>query len=298
MSYKRGWSKTFKPAEFYITSILGKSPDICDEHAGEFCFRSDIGGALEFYAGGGIWVLSTPIPIDSVMPGTKQKVLSLSAVAMWNGWGGLFGPSLIGELALYANVLVLKKKLTYEFDVWRENKFEDLNIDISKKSVLALSLQQKTVAGGLSTSTTQHVALVTVGCEYYATTPPPTSTVKITVVNKQTSKAVKNAYVVLLIGTSIEADGYTDSNGELVFQNVTQGGYILSVRANGYYSFESAIEIEGASVWYQVKLAPTPSVPLPDWVKYAAIGGVALVSVVGVGTILKRREEKVMVVRA
>jgi hypothetical protein len=169
-------------------------------------------------------------------------------------------------------------------------------LDISSVNELDVRVWQDTNIY-LGTYVDIHANKIKLDCEYYAETPPETATVKLTVTNSQTGALVKGAYVALMSGARIVADGYTD-DGEVVFVNIDEGSYTLKVLAGGYYNFEQSIIVEPPSVWYTVKIAPIPTPPTPSWI-YWVVGGIAALGAITIvpSLVKKKEEERIVVVK-
>jgi hypothetical protein len=238
--------------------------------------------------------LIDPIKIPVVMPGTKQKLIELSILGLLDngvGWGYLAA----SWIELYVdNALILHRDLYHASD-WKTNKFT-LDEDVSTAQLLQFILRMD-CDGGIVGWATLHNAKLTITGEYYTDVPPVTADVRLTVTNSKTGALVKGAYVALMSGATVIADGYTDG-GEVKFVNIDEGSYTVKVQAGGYHDFEQSIEVKAPSVWYVVKIVPIAVAPIPTWV-YWAVGGVAALGAITVmPSIIKRKgEEKVVVVR-
>jgi len=189
---------------------------------------------------------------------------------------------------------IFKRSIYRSTEDWKRNPWE-LNKDISAVHNLDIDLYMDVDAGiGWATL---HNAMINLDAEYYNETPPVTADVKLTITNRKTGALVKGAYVALMSGATVIADGYTDG-GEVIFENIDEGGYIVKVQASGYHDFEQSIEVTPPSVWYVIKIVPIPTVPIPDWVWWAVGGVAALGAITVIPSIIKRKgEEKVIVVR-
>jgi len=295
MSYRRSWSKTFDPAEFTVEVPFGHDPPtVCTTH--EYCFRAERAG-LPGLSIIGTWRMSTPIDVKAVMPGTGQKILEAYCAGMrrgWQGWGGLFA----AEVRLIADgAKIFSRIVDFAQDEWRDNWARELNKDISGVTNLDMNLYQECSRDFPSTYLDMHVALIKIDCEYYSVTAPETATVKLTVTNTKTGVLVKGAYVALMSGARVVADGYTDG-GEVKFEGIDEGSYTVKVLAGGYYDFEQSIKVEPPSVWYAIKIVPIPVTPIPDWVKYAVLGIGVLGAITIIPAVIRRKpEERVVVVK-
>jgi len=290
MSYRKSWSKTFETGDtrIYDCGIQG-CPEPCPDHE-PYCWRAVAG-----FGGRSVGNISLidPIKIPVVMPGTKQKLIELSILGLLdNGvsWGYLAS----SHIELYVdNARILYRDLYHASD-WKANKFT-LDEDVSTSQLLQFILHMD-CDGGVGYATL-HNAKLTISGEYYTNIPPVTATVKLTVTNSKTGALVKGAYVALMSGAVVVADGYTDG-GEITFENIDEGSYTVKVQAGGYHDFEQSIEVSPPSVWYVVKIVPIPVTPIPTWVWYAVGGVAALGAITVIPSIVKRKgEERVIVVR-
>jgi len=292
MSYRRSWSRTFETGDTYTYDCgpTGGCPVPCPDHE-PYCWRAV--GLVGQRMVGNISLID-PIKIPVVMPGTKQKLIELSILGLLDngvGWGYLAA----SWIELYVdNALILHRDLYHASD-WKTNKFT-LDEDVSTAQLLQFILRMD-CDGGIVGWATLHNAKLTITGEYYTDVPPVTADVRLTVTNSKTGALVKGAYVALMSGATVIADGYTDG-GEVKFVNIDEGSYTVKVQAGGYHDFEQSIEVKAPSVWYVVKIVPIAVAPIPTWV-YWAVGGVAALGAITVmPSIIKRKgEEKVIVVR-
>jgi len=291
MSYRRTWSKTFKTDDFVFKDCLIMGcPSVCPEHE-PYCFKAEAPAGTEK---GGRAYLIDPLNIPALMPGTKQKILTLAVKSMLTGFWGAYKAE--ASIRLVADGAIIFERPVYHYgDQWRNNPFEPLK-DIS--TVKNLDVQLWLEAHGFWVGwCTLHCAEVTLSAEYYSETPPVTATVRLTVTNSKTGALVKGAYVALMSGVRIVAEGYTDG-GEVIFENIDEGSYTVKVLAGGYHDFEQSIEVETPSVWYVIKIVPVEVAPLPTWVWYAVGGVAALGAITVIPSIVKKKgEERVIVVR-
>jgi len=291
MSYRKSWSETFKTSKFIVKDclIMGCAVE-CPDHA-PYCFKAEAPAGTE--SGGRAYLLD-PLPIPIIMPGTKQKILTVSVKSMLTAFSGWYGAE--SSIRLVADGAIIFERPVYHYgDKWRDNIFEPL-LDIS--TVKNLDVQLYLAAHGFWVGwCTLHCAEVTLSAEYYSDVPPVTADVKLTVTNSKTGALIKGAYVALMSGARVVANGYTDG-GEVLFENIDEGSYTVRVLAGGYYDFEQSIEVVSPSVWYEIKIVPIPVEPIPTWLWYV-VGGVAVLGAITViPSIIKRKgEERVIVVR-
>jgi hypothetical protein len=237
--------------------------------------------------------LIDPLAIKSIMPGTKQKLLKLSIYSMVDNFAGLYQAKALIRLVA-DNAKIFERDVYHTGDAWRLNEFT-LDNDVS--TVNTLDLQFVEGASGIMGYVTLHCTQIKLEGEYYSVIPPVTATVKLTVTNNKTGALVKGAYVALMSGATVVADGYTDG-GAVLFKNIDKGSYTVKVLTGGYYDFEQSVDVVSPSVWYTIKIVPIAVAPLPTWV-YWAVGGItALGAITVIPAVIKRKgEEKVIVVR-
>lgn len=291
MSYRKSWSKVFEAQEFIAgaCSIAWGCPEPCPIHT-PYCYRAPAPAGTDKV---GTMRLLDPLAIKSIMSGTKQKLLKLSVYSMITDFWGWYDA--VAWLRLVADSAeIFKRDIFSAGDAWRLNEFT-LDRDVS--TVNNLDVQFREDCAGITGYVTLHCSQIKLDAEYYVTTPPETATVKLTITNSKTGAQVKGAYVALMSGAVVVADGYTDG-GEIVFEKIDEGSYTVKVLAGGYYEFEVSIDVTPPSVWYTVKIVPIPVTPVPTWVWYV-VGGVATLGAITViPAIIKRKpEEKVIVVR-
>jgi len=291
MSYRRSWSKVFEAQEFIAgdCSIAWGCPEPCPIHA-PYCYRAPASAGTDKV---GTMRLLDPLAIKSIMSGTKQKLLKLTVYGMVTDfWGWYAAAAWIRLVADSAEIF--KRDVFHAGDSWRLNEFA-LDRDVS--TVNNLDVQFREDCAGYTGYVTLHCSQIKLDAEYYAETPPVTATVKLSIKNSKTEALVKDAYVALMSGAVIVADGYTDG-GEVIFEKVDEGSYTVKVLAGGYYAFEKSIDVTPPSVWYDVKIVPIPVTPIPSWVWYVGGGIAALGAVTIIPSIIKRKpEDKVIVVR-
>ena len=300
MSYRHSWSRQFYPDEYFVEGWVGHPhPIVCPDHKDDtgrsICFRVG-GGMSPYFAYRGIWYMNTPLLVSNVMPGTKAKILKAYAKAMAipGGWGSSWGD--------VSNKLWLT--LGDRTELWKSGQLYiperewgvnvlDVNKTLNQSDTfMALIEQLVTVVTG---EWYGHIAEVRLDGEYYNEIIPVTADVKITVKNSKTGALVKNAYVALMSGAQVLAEDYTDG-GVVLFENIDEGSYTIKVEAGGYNDFDQSIEVKAPSVWYIVKIVPIPVTPTPSWVWWAIGGVAALGAIVTIPAIVRRKEEKVIVV--
>lgn len=270
MSYRRTKTFALYPDMFVIADTpIGMAPPYpCPEHKRDgrsVCFKC--GGPFGDYRG--TWYPINPILIKNEMPGTKQKILNIIC----------YGMQRVGPLTTVSgvrNVISLKSNndliftsqeiVKADFDWARNEIVVDKMIDYYTN----LNITLKQGCGVLTGSYYSDIRDVAISCEYYTVEPPPTCDVKIDVKNRETGAGVPKAYVALMSGATVIADGYTDS-GSITFHNVDEGSYVLRITAGGYDTLELAVDVKSPSVWYIARLVPIPSVPLPSWVIPAVV---------------------------
>ena len=289
MSYRKSWSRTFETGDFKIRTYFGmNSPRVCTVH--ERCFVAH----GRYPATQGECSLIDLLDIPYEMPGTKRTLLTASIKGLVQGGG--YGTAIHAALRFYADgASILERDLNHGGD-WAPNGFT-LNRDVDAVSKLDVNLYQWASIFLPGVSVIMHDAEIIINGEYYTDIPPEQVSVRLAVTNSKTGALVKGAYVALMSGARVVADGHTDG-GEVLFENIDEGSYTVKVLASGYYSFEQSIEVEPPSVWYVLKIVPIPTVPIPDWVWWAVGGVAALGAITVIPSIIKRKgEEKVIVVR-
>ena len=288
MSYRKSWSRTFETGDFKIRTYAGmNSPRICTEHERCFCAHG------LYPATQGECSLIDLLDIPSEMPGTQRKLLTASVKGLVQGGG--YGTAYHAALRLSADgASILERDLNHGGD-WVLNKFT-LNRNVDAVSKLDVNLYQYASISLPGASVIIHDAEITLDGEYYTDVPPVQVPVRLTVVNNKTGALVKGAYVALMSGARVVAEGHTDG-GEVKFENIDEGSYTVKVQAGGYHDFEQSIEVVPPSVWYVVKIVPIAVVPTPTWV-YWAVGGVAALGAITViPAIIRRKEERIVVVK-
>jgi len=282
LSYRVSWSRTFKTADFYTKGHAGlRAPHPCPEHE-PYCFKSDgyWGGSVN-----GTAYLIDLLDISSIMQGTRRKLLTISidAMAQWGGTGGS-SDAFITLVADGANIF--ERSLYHGVWEWKKNLFElNKDVEVVKKLDVQYGAVITNPIGGW---VDLHGSNIILTGEYYVTIPPPTATIKVNIVNRDTMKPVNRAYVALISGAIVVADGFTDSSGDISFNNIDKGSYTLRVTAGGYRDFEQSIDVMPPTVSYRVKVVPIPVTPLPWWLVPVVIGTVVLGGGAVVYTISKK----------
>lgn len=290
MSYRRTWSKTFSSDEFKDPDYpIGTCPPVrCPDHkfpdGRSKGFRA-IAVTPTCFKTIGSFRLRSPIRVQEVMPGEKQKVLTVNILGMHKiGWGTIIDAQ-GGSIEIIGDDVELWKSpdISSEEDRWATNPFSpNLKIESITNMDLKVDIFSIIAIGYLE----RHQAELRVDCEYYSYEPPETADVDVNVVNKQTGRAVWRALVEILSGAVVVASGLTDFNGNISFANIEEGSYTLRVTASGYYEFSQSIEVIPPKVSYRVKLAPVPSI-LPWWVLPLGV-----IAVVGGGAYYLTRPKK------
>jgi hypothetical protein len=290
MSYRKSWTKTFEAHEFitFDCAPIWGCPEPCPLHE-PYCYKAPASAGTDKT---GTMKLLDLLNIKSIMPGVKQKLLKLSVYSMITDYGYWY--SAAAWIRLVADTAeIFKRDIFHSGNEWRLNEFS-LDKDVSTVNLLDVQFRED-CAGYFPGWVTLHCAQIKLEGEYYSVTPPVKASVKLTVSNSKTSALVKGAYVALMSGTRIVADGYTDG-GEVVFKNIDEGSYTVKVVAGGYYDFEQSIDVAPPSVWYVIKIVPIPVTPLPTWVWYAVGGVAALGAITVIPSVIRRKpEEKVIV---
>jgi len=298
--------KTFKL--FPVADYFYPAGGWCHQHNTEFCpepghepncIRWHVAWS-DIFAGVGTYKLKTPIRIKDQMPGTGHMLTFAQFDGMLKiGWGTWITEH-SRSFTIYADSDVAFRvegdKISHGDNTWITNKYP-MKVDISRYDTLDVELWQKltVLTGGFSA----HWANTLITVEYVPTTPPTPATVHIYVYDRQTSKPVGGALVQLLSGNKIVAQGYTGSDGLVTFQNVPGGeegvSYTLLVAKSGYEDYKDEVEVVPGENSFRVPLVPIPTPPLPDWVKWLAIGS-AVVVVGGVAIAATRKPAKPEVV--
>lgn len=298
LSYRRSWSKTFTVDEFNVDGHVPspwKCPDHLNTEGRSLCFRTGDVWYSPVHPEGW-WRLKLPVNIPSVMPGSRQKLLTVGIKGMKKlGWGTYFHGSSDVEVLLDGAKIFEHKGLGHGDWAWELNNLEVM-LSLEGGISLDVGLWQAWVAE--TGSIELHDAELRLDAEYYSVIPPETAEVRITVRNSKTRTLVKGARVALMSGTRVVAESFTDG-GEVNFLRVDEGSYSIKVLASGYYEFEQAVDVEPPSTWYEVRIVPVEKEPTSDWVTYAVIGVGTIAALSIVPPLLKRerKEERVIVVR-
>ena len=179
---------------------------------------------------------------------------------------------------------------------WETNKYEP-NVDVSNVSRIDVRLYGRldVWTGYFDT----HFAKMLITFEYVPEVPPEPATVKIYVYDRQTNKPIGGALVQILSGNKIIAEGYTRSDGWVVFNNVPAGfegiSYTLLVTKSGYHDYSDSIDVVPGTNEFRVALTPIPSPPIPwNWI----IGGAAVIVIGGTAmALMGRKSREIVVVR-
>jgi len=227
----------------------------------------------------GNWELRSPIDIATVMPGVKQKILSISSIGMYRGTFGSAGWIHYNSIVISADGSEIFKhvNLPHVKDKWTDPPtFVEVNKSVEGKTSLGFILHQHVMVGLFSAFVGIHDNKIIMDCEYYDENPPVRVPVTVNVFDQDTGKLLKNTRVTIKSGARVVADGYTDSNGSVTFQNIDVGGYTLRVTFSGYNMLEQAIQVAAPGVEYDVYLVPIPAEPLDWWVIPAAVTGLGI----------------------
>ena len=258
----------------------------------------------DFFASGRDWRLKTKIDVKGTMPGTDHKLTHVRIDSMYQenqvGWAWVWANTRKFAVLNADTREVLWKvegdQIMQKKNEWVKNEYEP-NVEVWAPRLdawLRLGLLVRT--GWMAC----HYANMILTFEYVPKEPPEPATVRVYVYDRQTSKPIEGAYVALLSGNKVVADGRTRRDGWAVLNNVPAGvegiSYTLKVRRDGYQEYSDAVEVKPGVNEFGVALVPLPSPPPPDWLKWAIIGGIVIV--VG-GTAMayaRRKAEKPMVV--
>ncbi|MBA7682853.1 hypothetical protein ES703_91208 [subsurface metagenome] len=289
MSFRQTWSKNFWVDEFRIVVPGGsQSPKPCniathaitDPETGQkrvSCFMANHPRlSLEVM---GDWKLRSPIDIPSVMPGVKQKILSITTTGMHLGSLGATGFINYSAIIIFADDIEIFKyyPLPHPYKKWTDPPTNiGVNKSLEDKTGLSLWLHQHSKVGLPAEYLALHDNKIVINCEYYNEIPPVRVPVTVNVFNQKTGAALKNAQVTIKSGARIIADGYTDGNGRIVFERIETGGYTLRVIAAGYFMLEQAIQVAEPAVEYDANLVPIPEEPLDWWVIPAIVAGLGI----------------------
>jgi len=255
--------------------------------------------------------LINPIVIQTDMPGTDHTLVHAELQGQYDiGWG----------VDVKTNERYFKVDNDGTTDLWKvdgaritqgngtlfKNVYgtdeDPLSVDLSGISKINVEfynfIDLWTLWGGFTTRLGR--PLITI--MYVPTTPPEPATVNIKVTNRSTGSAIRNAYVGILAGNTVVAEGYTNSSGDIKFLNVPGGttgiSYTLNISADGFHDYTESIKVKPGEQSFQYALTPIPTVPLPWWLWYVVGGAVVAGGVtIGYSALKGRQQEKVIVVR-
>ncbi len=282
MSYRKSWSKTFYADEFKdpIGAPLHPTPHRCndghiDPATGRvYCLEAEY--SAPSLATTGLWKLRSPIQILQEMPGNSHKVIGASTKGMHKGSKGIGGVT-NATIRLYGDgsEIYRSSTLSHPHNIWADNVFTPQK-SISSFSELDVGLDQDAQANIPSTFLSMHDAQIKIDIEYYSETAPVRVPVTINVFNQDTGETIKESRVTIKSGARVVADGYTDSSGSVIFQNIDVGSYTLRVIASGYTMLDESITVLAPGVEYDVFLVPIPSKPLDWWIIPVIVGGIGV----------------------
>ena len=147
-------------------------------------------------------------------------------------------------------------------------------------NALDVVLRQDALSNIPSLWVSVHDAEIKIDVEYYNEDVPVMVPVTVNVFHVDTLISIKNCQATIKSGPRVIADGYTDSNGTVTFQNIEVGSYTLRVIMDGYTMLDDSIQVLEPAVEYDVYLTPIPAEPLPWWTLPAAVGGIGIVGLV------------------
>ncbi len=263
----------------------------CEQHNTEFCPESGHApNCIRWHAAWsdlfrttGVYRLKTPISIKNEMPGTNHTLTYAQIEAMINTDWGTWIIDNERVFAIYADgnrmFRAEGEEIAQKENAWQTNNYP-MKVDISQYSQLDVGLFSRLwcLTGAFRT----HLRNVTFTVEYVPEVPPKPATIHVHVYDSQTSRPVKGAYVQILSGNKVIAPGYTGSDGWVTFYNIPGGeegvSYTLSVLKSGYEKYLDEITVAPGEWSFAVPLVPIPTPPLPDWVKWAAIGSAVVVA--------------------
>jgi hypothetical protein len=302
LGYERSCAYKFNVTEFRVETVppLAAAPEECKDHYPN-CFLAWVSlfGGRTWCEG--TWGMLSPIDIPSWMPGRNRKLVKVVGAAMDTGatwwWEAHSSLQIWVDGAKKWDSGDMPSKL----NEWN-NKEWSLNISIPDNAKkLELKIWEKALIRATG-SVYRHVAgqdgdQITLFGVYYTDEPPPMADVSIRVLDRQKMTPIKGAYVALKVGDIIKADGYTDTDGKVLFQNIEEGGYTLYVYKEGYHELSTGIDVEPPKVDKTVYLTPVPSAPIP-WTWIAIGVGVVVVGGVAIAALTRRKpEERIVVVR-
>jgi len=257
----------------------GGSAEKCTEHVN--CFkqfdRPDRMGGL------GWWKPLTPIDI---LPG--HKLYTVDAIQMARGYTGWIA-EFVCELQIMVDGGVHWKAPSFK---WKQDDWERTHIeipaeyqDISGFSKLEFWFHQS-VSTWPWASTELHSKDITISGEWISEERPELCEVNIRVLNRVGMTPIRGAYVALMMGDRVIADGRTNGEGKVAFVNIEEGDYTVYVYKDGFHEAKETIEVRPPKVMRDILLSPVPGPAIPwEWI----IGGIAVVVVGGVIVAYARR---------
>jgi len=295
-------SKTVKliPVKDYWYLVEGINTHPCPEPGHDpNCIRFE---ASLIQGSRGVWRLKVPIDVYRSMPGSGHVLALAQLDSMIRiGWGTWIVKNDRAFSVVDADTGDVLWEAVNEMIFQGDGKFETNtykpNVSVSgiRRIDVVLSSLMLCVTGGFST----HFANMMLTFEYVPDKPPEPATVKVYVYDRQTNRPVRGAFVQILAGDKVVAEGYTGWDGWAVFSNVPaceEGtGYALLVSKSGYHEHKDVIEVFPGENSFRVALTPMPSPPIPwEWI----LAGVAVVTIGGVAIAsAARRRPEVVVVR-
>jgi hypothetical protein len=307
--YPRTYSFSPLSSYFYFTEQVNAI--FCDEHTDciklPWTLNDPVTGESRYTV-----KLANPINIQADMPGSDHTLTHAEIQAQYN----------VSWFTVTKNERLFKVDNDGSTDIWKvegekivmnngsffKNVYgtaeDPLNISLSAYSKINVQIHNITDGfplpgvGGFTT----HLRSPLITIMYTPSVPPQPATVTIRVTNKQTGTPIKNAFVELLAGNVVVANGYTKDDGTVSFNNIPGGmtgiSYTLDITANGFHEYSESISIKPGSNSFSYSLVPIPIPPTPSWV-YWVVGGVAALGAITVipSLVKKKEEEKIVVVR-
>jgi hypothetical protein len=289
----------FKPIDTYFKFEKYGTAGICDEH--QNCIKcAHSPGNVE-----GVFNarLKQPIDIQSSMPGSEHELYYVFYKGQYDiAWGSYISINL-GHIKVDNDITTEIWKasggqLSFGAGKFIDNQFgtpdNPLHMDLSTFSKINLELHNEIlVAVGYFA---QHWALPSLTILYVPSIPPEPSTVIIHVTNRSSGGAVKSAYVQLLAGSTVIVDGYTDSSGNIVFNDVPGGvggsiSYTLDITAGNFRELNESITITAGENSFSFALSPIPTTPLPWWFWYA-VAGISIPTALGAGYVISKGRQQ------
>jgi len=284
LGYERTKAYEFKVTEFRVGDVppLAFPPEECRDHY-PHCFlawASLYGGRLHTE---GIWFMTSPIDVESWLPGRGRELLKVYAAAMDKNAAWFYNAG--SSLMIYLDGAKAwdSGPMPSSVDSWN-NKEWPLNVKLGTAKKLELRIWQK-AAVYVTGSVYRHVAgwdggPIVLTARYFTDEPPPMADVYVRVLDRYRASPIRGAYVALKVGDVVKADGFTDSDGRVAFYNIEAGDYVLRASKDGYHEVAEKITVAPPKVERTVYLTPVPAKPFPwEWV---AVGA----AVVGCGGIL------------